>query len=184
MKVRIKQSAMQLPHIGMRKIKSILAIFVGFWLWQLIRLFVPVLEEHPIFIYIYGVLEMRESSEKTVDYGKRRIKATLIALIIGVPVLLLSRYIQSLTAIRWLQVGISLTAIMIGALLTLCVAEITDCKFYCGLAAAIFIILMVSASDGAPLIYSILRAVQTVIGVFVAWLINVKLFPYHGHKKA
>lgn len=52
------------PHVGMRKVKSILAIFCGFCLWQLIRLFVPGLEVHPIFIYIYGMMEIRETSEK------------------------------------------------------------------------------------------------------------------------
>ena len=38
--------------------------FCGFCLWQLIRLFVPGLEVHPIFIYIYGMMEIRETSEK------------------------------------------------------------------------------------------------------------------------
>ena len=32
------------PHIGMRKIKSILAIFVGFCLWQTLRLLLPELD--------------------------------------------------------------------------------------------------------------------------------------------
>lgn len=61
------------PHVGMRKVKSILAIFCGFCLWQLIRLFVPGLEVHPIFIYIYGMMEIRETSEKTKENGKMRI---------------------------------------------------------------------------------------------------------------
>jgi len=52
------------PHIGTRKVKSILAIFVGFCLWQTLRLFLPELEVHPIFIYIYGMIEIRETSEK------------------------------------------------------------------------------------------------------------------------
>lgn len=44
------------PHIGWRKIKSIIAIFVGFCFWQILRLFMPGLEVHPIFIYIYGMI--------------------------------------------------------------------------------------------------------------------------------
>lgn len=180
MKNRLRNAAIHLPHIGMRKLKSILAIFVGFWIWQLIRLFVPELELHPVFIYIYGVIEMRETSEKTVDFGKRRIKATFTALLIGLPVLLLSEYLQSLTELAWLQIAIEMAAILFGALVTLCVAEVVGCKTFCGLAAAILIILIVSHSDGEPLAYSVLRSVQTVIGVLVAWLINVKLFPYNG----
>lgn len=84
------------PHIGMRKIKSILAIFVGFCLWQILRIFIPGLEVHPIFIYIYGM----------------------------------------------------------------------------------YMILMISHFESSMYLYSIMRAFQTIIGVTIAWFINVKLLPY------
>ena len=58
------------PHIGLRKIKSVLAVFVGFCLWQVLRLFLPGLEVHPIFIYIYGMIEIRETSGKTRRQSK------------------------------------------------------------------------------------------------------------------
>lgn len=183
MRARIKKAVFHLPHIGKRKLKSILALLVGFGLWQLVRLVVPGLEVHPIYIYIYGVIEMREDSEKTVNFGKRRIKATFIALTIGLPLVLLSGYLQSLTGLGWLELIIELSIILFGTLLTLCVAEVAGCKNFCGMAAAIFIILLVSHSDGETLTYSLLRAAQTIMGVFVAWLINVKLFPYYGEKK-
>lgn len=168
------------PHVGLRKIKSLLAVFVGFWVWQLIRLFVPELEIHPIYIYIYGVLEMRETSEKTVNMGKMRLKTTFTALGIGLPLLFLSVFLKSLAQAQWLQIAIDLTVILLGTLLVLSVAEWVGCKTLCGLAAAIFIILLVAHSDGEPITYSILRCAQTIIGIFVAWLINVKLLPYPG----
>ena len=59
-----------LPHIGMRKVKSALALLASFLFWQVVRLIFPSLEVHPIFIYIYGMIEIRETSEKTKDYGK------------------------------------------------------------------------------------------------------------------
>ena len=68
----------QLPHVGFRKVKSVLAIFVGFWFWQLLRLFFPALEAHPIFIYIYGMIEIRDTSEKTVDFGKSALNPPLL----------------------------------------------------------------------------------------------------------
>lgn len=173
-----------LLHIGLRKLKSVFAVFVGFWVWQLIRLFVPGLEVHPIYIYIYGVLEMRETSEKTVDMGKTRLKATFTALGIGLPLLFLTEFIKSFVDPQWLLVGIDLTVILLGTLLVLCVAEWVGCKGLCGLSAAIFIILLVAHSDGEPVTYSILRCAQTIIGIFIAWLINVKLFPYPGPQKA
>lgn len=166
------------PHVGLRKLKSVLAVFVGFWVWQLIRLAVPALELHPIYIYIYGIIEMRDSSEKTVNFGKLRIKATLVALGLGLPLLFLNSYLNSVVTVEWLNVAIDLSIILIGILLVLCVAEWTGCANFCGLSAAIFVILLVAHSDGEPLHYSVLRAVQTIVGVFLAWVINVKLFPY------
>lgn len=165
------------PHIGMRKIKSILAIFVGFCLWQILRLFIPELEVHPIFIYIYGMIEIRETSAKTMDYGKMRIMATFTAIVIGLPVMFLYDWGKPLLAQSlhiWLEIGI----LILGALLVLIVAELVKCRVYCGLAAAIYMILMISHFESSMYLYSVMRAFQTIIGVSIAWFINVKLLPY------
>lgn len=166
------------PHIGMRKIKSILAIFVGFCLWQTIRLFIPELEVHPIFIYIYGMIEIRETSNKTMDYGRMRIKATFTAILIGIPVMFLSDWIRPMFTESCQRIFMEITILILGALLVLCVAELVKCKVYCGLAAAIYMILMISHFDSSMYLYSIMRAFQTIIGVSIAWFINVKLLPY------
>jgi len=161
----------------MRKIKSILAIFVGFCLWQTLRLFLPELEVHPIFIYIYGMIEIRETSAKTMDYGKMRIMATITAIVIGLPVMFLYDWGKPLLAQSfhiWLEIGI----LILGALLVLIVAELVKCRVYCGLAAAIYMILMISHFESSMYLYSVMRAFQTIIGVSIAWFINVKLLPY------
>ena len=165
------------PHIGMRKIKSIIAIFVGFCLWQTVRLFVPGLEVHPLFIYIYGMIEIRETSDKTTAYGRMRIMATFTAILIGLPVMFLTDRISPMlgkTALLWMQIGV----LILGALLVLCVAEWVKCRVYCGLAAAIYMILMISHFESSMYLYSVMRAFQTIIGVSIAWVINVKLLPY------
>lgn len=170
--------AKYLPHVGLRKLKSILALFVGFWIWQAVRLIFPSLEVHPLYIYVYGVIEIRDSSQKTVDMGRDRIKATFVAIGVGLPCLFLVRWLTGLAEPAWLDIGVDFSVILLGTLLTLILAEKTKCHAYCGLCAAIFIILMLTQKEGEPLYYSVLRASQTIIGVFVAWLINVKLFPY------
>ena len=165
------------PHIGMRKVKSILAIFVGFCLWQTLRLFLPELEVHPIFIYIYGMIEIRETSAKTMDYGKMRIMATFTAIVIGLPVMFLydwGKPMLSQAGLVWVEISI----LILGALLVLIVAEAVKCRVYCGLAAAIFMILMISHFESSMYLYSVMRAFQTIIGVSIAWFINVMLLPY------
>ena len=167
-----------LPHIGLRKIKSILAIFAGFLLWQLLRLILPGLEVHPIFIYIYGMIEIRETSDKTKDYAKMRIVATFVAIAIGLPMMLFADWLRPMLPQQWLQTGMEITVLLIGALLVLIAAEWAKCKVYVGLSAAIYIILLVSHFNSSGYLYSVMRAFQTIIGVGVAWVINVKLLPY------
>jgi len=168
------------PHIGMRKVKSLLAIVIAFLLWQLVRLFFPELEVHPIFMYIYSMIEIRDSSEKTVTLGKRRIKATFTALGVGLPTLALLDLVLSRANGAFAQVLCELTLMLLGVLLTLEVAEAVGCQNLCGLSAAVFIVLYVTHADSGRYVYSLLRALQTVAGVAVAWVVNVKLFPYPG----
>ena len=172
----------RLPHVGFRKIKSVLAIFVGFWFWQLMRLIFPELEVHPIFIYIYGMIEIRDTSEKTVDFGKKRIKSTFTALGVGIPSMILLEALKGIAPEGWLHIALELAIIIGGVLLTLEVAQKVGCKAFCGLAAAIFIVLLVSYTTDRVFVYALLRCVQTIAGVFIAWLLNVKIFPYHGKK--
>ena len=167
-----------LPHIGMRKVKSILAIFIGFCLWQALRQFLPELEVHPIFIYIYGMIEIRETSEKTKDYGRMRIMATFTAIGLGLPIMLLTDWIEPMLSDPWMRIWVEISVLMGGALLVLCVAEAVKCRVYCGLAAAIYMILMISHFESSMYLYSIMRAFQTIIGVSIAWFLNVKLLPY------
>jgi len=91
--------------------------------------------------------------------------------------------VQELLPRIWMQQGAELFLILFGILLTLLIAEKVGCKTFCGLAAAIFIILMVSYADGQQYLYCILRSFQTFIGVIIAWLINVRWFPYYGPQK-
>lgn len=173
-----------LPKIGLRKLKSILAMFIGFLIWQLIRIPFPGLELHPIYIYIYGVIEIRDSSAKTKELSMSRIKATFAALCVGLPLLALQDYLAPFVSSAFAEVTLGLALLLLATLLTLSLAVKVGCKTFCGVAAAICIILMVSHQDDGRYLYSILRSVQTLIGVGVAWLVNVKWFPYPGKPKS
>ena len=167
----------------MRKIKSILAMFVGFWLWQAVRLFFPDLELHPIYIYFYGMLEIRNTSEKTAELGPRRLKATATGMAIALIMIPLMQLIKSFVSVSWANAAIELTFVLVGCLLTLIVAEVVGCKTSTGIAALICIGMLVNHAGGGRYLYCLLRVAQTVTGVLLAWLINVKIFPFHGKPK-
>lgn len=175
----VKKEPRFLPfRLGLRKIKSFLAIVLGFIIWQTLRLFLPGLEMHPIFVYIYGVLELRETSDKTRDFGGMRIRATFTAILIGLPLMLLHDRLSPVLAGSWTCTALEITILSVGALIVLGVAECVRCRAYCGLAAAIYIILLITHFESSSYLYSIMRAFQTMIGVFSAWLINVKFLPH------
>ena len=113
----MEQSSKFLPHIGFRKVKSLLAIFVGFWLWQLVRVFFPGLEVHPIFIYIYGVIEIRGTSDKTIELGGLRIRATFVAIAVALPMIALQILLQGWIGPQWGKIGVELALLLLGTLI-------------------------------------------------------------------
>ena len=166
----------------MRKVKSVLALLAAFLIWQPFRLIYPDLEVHPIFIYIYALLEIRDNSAKTVNFGKVRIKATILALALGLPALALRDELLALAGGAVWEPFVEIAVLLLGVLLTLIASEKLGYQEFCGFAAVVFIILMIS--DGNRYVYATLRALQTILGVFVAWIINVRLFPYPGKPAA
>lgn len=159
-------------HIGMRKIKSILVLIVVFAVWQVIRSVIPKLEVHPIYAYIYAVIEMRETTEKTKIFGIRRIIVTIIGLGIGLLFIFFSNHIVAEFFNPQVKFYVDFILILIATLLSLCIAETLHCENFCGLAAVITIIFMVAHTDDKQYIYAIMRILQTVMGVCIAFIIN------------
>lgn len=170
-------------HVGMRKVKSLIAIIIGFCIWQGIRLFFPDLEVHPLYIYIYSFLEVRDTSEKTKTLGMQRIRATFVGIALGLPMLILRIWLHAVLESEGLLVLLDLLMILAGVLAALQIAPYFRCGALTGIAAVVYIILLIYHADDGRYLYALLRASQTLIGVFVAWLVNVRLFPYHGNKQ-
>lgn len=160
-------------HIGMRKVKSLISLVISFIIWQLIRVPFPVLEVHPVFAYIYSVIEIRETPEKTKKFGKLRIKATFVGLVVGLVFITLLFFVASKISSDMWRVLAELSLILLATLVSLIFAEIIKCENFCGIAAIITIICMVSHNEQDIYLYAIMRVVQTLIGVFSATFINI-----------
>lgn len=160
-------------HIGMRKVKSLIALCVTFIIWQLIRVFLPMMEAHPVFAYIYSVIEIRETPDKTKKFGKLRIKATFIGLLVGLVFITLSVFVVSKIDSGILSCLTEFLFVLLATLISLIIAEKTKCENFCGIAAIIAIICMISHNEEDIYLYSIMRVVQTLIGVFSAMIINI-----------
>ncbi len=174
-----------LPGIGMRKVKSLLAVALSFAIWQVVRIWFPAFNIHPLFCYMYAVIEMRDSVEKTRQFGKRRIKATLLGLAVGLCALPLSVRYGTYAGQGAAFVLTDLAIILLGILLTLWLAELVRCENFCGIAAIIFIICLVRDRDTDIniYVYAILRVFQTLLGVFCAWVVNAFVCPRFEQEK-
>ena len=173
---------MNLPGIGMRKIKSLLAVSLSFVIWQVVRIWLPQLEVHPLFGYVYSIIEMRDSAEKTKKFSKYRIKATLLGLAMGLSALPLSVRFGAYAGSGIVHLLADMVIILSGILITLWLAELLGCENLCGIAAVIFVICLVRDRNSAVNIYlyAILRVCQTLLGIFSAWAVNTRLLPYSG----
>jgi len=171
-----------LPGIGMRKVKSLLAVSLSFVIWQVVRIWLPQLEVHPLFGYVYSIIEMRDSAEKTKTFSKRRIKATLLGLAMGLSALPISVRYGAYAGEGVVFLLTDMAIILLGILVTLWLAELLRCENFCGIAAVIFVICLVRDRNAAVNIYlyAILRVCQTLLGVFSAWAVNTRLLPYPG----
>ena len=150
-------------------------------MWQIIRSVLPSLDIHPIFAYIYSVIEMRDSQMKTSSFALLRIKATLIGLTLGLLFLFLISLFQGLVSGVIVKYGVEILFIAIGVLLALTLGELLKCKNFCGITAAIFLVCVVShGGDLNPYYYATMRVVQTILGVFSAWLFNNVFLPYEA----
>ena len=174
-----------LPGVGMRKVKSLIAVMLAFVIWQLIRIWFPQLEVHPLFGYVYGIIEIRESSEKTKQFGLRRIKATLIGLSVGLAALPLSVNYGAYAGEGAVFLLTDMAVILVGVLFTLWLAQLLRCENFCGIAAIIFVICLVRDrnADINIYLYAVLRVFQTLLGIFSAWVVNALAFPYPKKEK-
>ena len=174
-----------LPGIGMRKVKSALAVALAFALWQIVRIWFPYFDVHPLFGYIYAVIEMRESVEKTRQFGKNRMKATLLGLALGLSVLPISVRYGTYAGEGILFALNDLVMILLGVLIALWLAQLFRCGNLCGIAAIVFIICLVRDRNASINIYlyAILRVFQTLLGVFAAWVVNSLVCPYPKKEK-
>ena len=170
-------------HIGMRKAKTLLTIFIGFLLWQIVRLFFPNLEVHPLFTYAYGILEIRDTSQNTKTFCVLRLKANAAAFTTALLFMPIRGFVHASLEGAVLLTFLDLALILAGTLVALFLVERLRCGSMSGLAAVYFIILLIFYNGDNPYLYAFLRAIQTLMGVAVAWFVNVVLLPYPGRKQ-
>lgn len=143
--------------IGMRNIKTGLAVFVCVVISRLLKL------EYPFYSAIAAVIAMQSSVEGSFKAGKNRMLGTFVGAVIG--------YVFAL-----IYHG-NIILLTIGVMAIIHVCNLLNWKNAISIACVVFISIMLNNSNRDPLFYSLNRLLDTFIGIMVALIINRFIAP-------
>ena len=106
---------------------------------------------------------------------------TLVSVPLCLLILSLGTWVRSFSPGGWVNTAVEVAVLLFGILVMLVVGE--SLGLNCPVACAVCVAMVSRYFNDGRYLYSILRSTYTIISVFSAWLVNVKLFPYHGEQE-
>lgn len=161
-----------MPKIGMRLIKTALAVFLCFIIYRIRG------EGIPFYSAIAAVLCMQREIEDSKEKGKNRMLATLIGGIAGMGILYLFKY-YGIDATSWLCY-LFVSASLIPLIYTTVLLKQPDCAY---ISCVVFLCICIShGNDADPFAFALNRMLDTWIGILVAIGVNAFHLPHRKHK--
>lgn len=143
--------------LGMRTIKTALVVFISFVVSSLIN-------DELSFALIYGsVIAIETSVVSSVKTGYNRILGTAVGGVIG----LIMTYVP-------FYGGLTLA---LGVVVTILVGNLLDIKKATGIAITLVIIIIIGSKGEAPAVYALQRTLDTLIGILIATVVNLLIYP-------
>lgn len=139
--------------IGMRAIKTALAVIIGLYISNLFNL------DSPIFVSIAAISSMKPSISESLEDTKKRLFTSVFGVILGY----LSSKISVPLFVEPLIAGI-------GILITIYILSVVKMRDMTQLSCIVFVASFASNSDKA--VYAFNRVIGTFIGILVAVLVN------------
>lgn len=149
--------------IGMRNIKTAIAVFLCVFIAKLLKL------EYPFYAAIAAIISMGNSITNSFIVGRNRMMGTSVGAFIG----LLFTSIQPNNA---LLCGL-------GIVVVIYICNLLKWNKSTTIAGIVFMAIMVNLDGDSPVCYSVNRIIDTFIGINVALVVNYLFFPYdYKHK--
>lgn len=153
-------NSVQLPKLGLRNIKTAVAVTLCMIIFDLIH------RDNPFFACVASVFCMKDTVSNSISMGKNRILGTMLGGIIGIILIFLCTNFQYLYSIKSLVTGIGISiSIYICTILKKPESVIVSCIVISG-------IMINYDSQVNSYVYAINRSIDTAIGVIVAIIIN------------
>lgn len=150
----------QLPKLGLRNIKTAIAVTLCMIIFNLIR------RENPFFACIAAVFCMKDTVSNSIHMGKNRIIGTMLGGLIGIILIYLSTKFTFLYSISSIVTGIGISiSIYLCTIFKKPESVIVSCIVISG-------IMINYASQMNSYTYAINRTIDTIIGIVIAILVN------------
>lgn len=170
----------ELPGIGMRTVKTAVAVVICFFLflpfWTETAVGEGGLLENigPFYACIAAVICMQSSVEQSVRQGISRVIGTCIGGGVGLCVLLLDDLVE--------QPVFTGVIMGVGIMLTLWLCNLIKRPLACSIGCVVVCVVMLNHSGPDRYLYTLLRVVETFVGIGVAILVN-HVLPDHRKKE-
>lgn len=160
-----------IPRVGMRIIKTALAVLITLLVIDL--LFVRLLhrtEFVSVFAVVSAVLTIQDSIRSSFATAVERCIGTLIGVAVGMLFLTFDLLLNK-------NIYLFYTFITVGTVLVIYGCKIFKKAAASGLCVVVFIAVLFSRDESNPYLAAGVRILETVIGVVIALLVNVLIFP-------
>lgn len=152
---------MKLPKVGKRNIKTGLAVFICLFLLPLIGF------KQPFYACIASVLSMQDTPENSFEYGKNRLKSTILGGICSICFIFINQLIYNF--------GFTIIITPLGIMTTIYLCNLVGWKEASGTACVVFCSILINHADDMY-IFALNRMLETFLGVLIAVLVNKYFF--------
>lgn len=171
---------LEIPKVGMRTIKTAVAVFVCFLIFLPFWVYVPTGENDPLqhigpfYACIAAIICMQSSVEQSVRQGISRVIGTVIGGLVGLGILLLDDLVRQ-PIVTGLLMGC-------GIVLTLWLCNLIKRPAACSIGCVVVCVVMLNHGGPDRYLYTLFRVVETIAGIVVAVAVN-RLLPDRRQNK-
>jgi len=145
-------------NIGLRTIKTALAVSISIFLSQLLNL------EYPYFVAMTAIISMDRTARLSIDMGRNRVIGTLIGALIGILFATIDQ------GNPWLA--------GIGILMIILISNKLNLPGSITVGSFVFVAIMVHiSSDVSPFFYGLHRTLDSLFGALIAFVVNISVMP-------
>lgn len=150
--------------IGMRNIKTAISVGICLLFFQTVGV------SDGMQASITAVICMKSSLENSIQTGIERTIGTVIGAVIGILILM---------AIGGTPDWLSPLAVVLGVMLIIYLCNIFKVQASIVIGVVVFLIILVADENLPPVIYGMMRLIETIFGILAAYLVNRFLDPRH-----